>query len=62
MQTALDSPNGAIVLLDFRAAFLSISKQYLFGTMCADGLPVNALNMVTSLYDNNHCQIRFKGA
>lgn len=62
MQTALDSPNGAIVLLDFRAAFPSISQQYLLGTLRAAGLPENVLNIVTYFYDNNHCQIRFEGA
>ena len=62
MQTALDTPNGAIVLFDFKAVFPSISQQYLLATLRAAGLPDVALNLVNSLYDNNHCQIRLKGA
>ena len=62
MQTALMGPDGAMVLFDFRAAFPSLSQQYLMSTLRAVGLLENVLNLVDSLYDNNHCQIRHKGA
>jgi hypothetical protein len=61
MQTALSGPNGAAVLFDFRAAFPSLAPSFLFQTLRQIGIPENAINFVSSLYDNSRCQIIYKG-
>ena len=61
MHTALSGPNGAVVLFDFRAAFPSLAPGFLFQMLRRIGIPENAINFVSSLYDNNRCQISYKG-
>ena len=61
METALEHPRGAIILFDFKAAFPSIAPEYLFEALRHMGLPQNAINFVTSLYDRNMCQVSYKG-
>jgi hypothetical protein len=43
MQTALSGPEGAIILFDIKAAFPSISTEYLLQALQHIGLPVNAI-------------------
>lgn len=50
-----------MVLFDFRAAFPSLAQDYLMQVLQQIGLPTNANNLVSSLYDNNKCMIRFQG-
>ena len=61
MHTALNGGSGAMVLFDFRAAFPSLAQDYLMQVLQQIGLPTNAINLVSSLYDNNKCMIRFQG-
>ena len=61
MHTALEGPNGAIIIFDFAAAFPSVSQEYLMETLRHIGLPPNALNFVGALYDNNQCTIMHRG-
>jgi hypothetical protein len=61
MQTAMEHPGGATVLFDFRAAFPSISPDFLFEALRQMGLPSCALNLVASLYDLNMCRISYRG-
>jgi len=61
MHTALEGPNGALILFDFKAAFPSVSPHFLFKTLEHIGLPQNAIHLVRALYDNNHCNISYRG-
>ena len=61
IHTALSGPNGAVVLFDFKAAFPSVSQQYLSQTLAHIGLPIGGLQLVASLYDTNHCEINIQG-
>ena len=49
------SSSGAIVLLDFRAAFPSMDHGFIWETLQATGLPANFIEAIKLLYkDNNH--------
>ena len=61
MTTALTTNNGALVLFDFASAFPSISQDYMFNLLAATGVPLNALNMIRALYDNNRCTVQSNG-
>ena len=57
MLSSLTSENGAAVLFDFRAAFPSVSQQFLLRTLRYFQLPEFAINLISALYDENHCVI-----
>ena len=61
MCASLRSNDGATILFDFRAAFPSISQDYLQTVLKRVGLPPSALNVVSWLYDANHCRISCQG-
>ena len=52
---------GAIVLLDFKAAFPSISHSYLLSVLRALGMPTDTTNMISNLYDGHRCNLSFGG-
>ena len=59
--TALQEDKGATILLDFKAAFPSVSQEYLREILAALGVPDNALNFIDNLYAGHRCNILFGG-
>ena len=62
MVTALSEENGATVLLDFAAAFPSISQEFMMRTLESIGLPQTAMNLLRQLYSCSQCSIASGGA
>ena len=62
MSVSLKSQSGAMVLFDFKAAFPSISQEYMLSILAKIGVPECARQVVTWLYDENKCQLSFRGA
>ena len=60
-RTCLLSERGAIILLDFKAAFPSISHNYLLSVLAALGIPPGIANMVRNLDDGHRCNVSFGG-
>ena len=60
-QTALRASEGATMLLDFAAAFPSVSQQFLKQALKFLGFPPAALNLLEALYYKNSCQIVVMG-
>jgi len=61
MTVSLKYGRGALLFFDFKAAFPSIAHRYLHESLQALGLPDHALALIQALYDNNSCNISFKG-
>ena len=61
MQTSLRESEGAMLLLDFAAAFPSISQQFLRAALQHVGFPPEAFHLVDALYYKNSCRIQVKG-
>ena len=61
MELASKSPDAALVLFDFRAAFPSMSQEFLFGILEALGLPKEVTNFIAALYDDSRCEIGLAG-
>ena len=55
------SSSGAIVLLDFRAAFPSMDHDFIWDTLLAVGLPANFICAVKLLYRDNVHFLRLQG-
>ncbi len=62
MTVSIKHDKGALLFFDFKAAFPSIAHNYLFDSLSAIGMPRHAINFIKSLYDNNACNIAYKGA
>ena len=62
MTVSLKHAKGALLLFDFKAAFPSVSHDFLIQSLHSIGLPDHALNFIRALYDRNKCDISFKGA
>ena len=60
-KVAMHNKQGAIMLLDFKAAFPSISHEYLHTTLKALGIPEHTLNLIKMLYDEHRCNINMGG-
>ena len=58
-QVALQQERGAILLLDFKAAFPSLSHDHLHTVLEALGVPDNILAMVKNLYCDHRCNVLF---
>jgi hypothetical protein len=56
----MEQSRGGIILLDFKAAFPSISHTYLHKVLSALGLPDYVCTAVKNLYCNHHCLINFQ--
>ena len=54
---ALEHDRGGLLLFDFKAAFHSLSHDYMHAVLKALGLPYHILNFVRSLCDNHGCHI-----
>ena len=52
---------GAAALIDFKAAFPSISHEYLITCLRAVGLPSSAIRVIQRLYQDGHCEISVGG-
>ncbi len=58
-QVCLEKQRGAILLLDFRAAFPSVSHGYLHQVLEALGIPEAVRAAIRNLYCEHKCQINF---
>ena len=61
IETALQHPDGACILFDFKAAFPSVSQEYIRRVLADIGLPTCALTLIDSLHDHNSCKLSFQG-
>ena len=61
MTVSLKCKKGAMFFFDFKAAFPSVAHSFLKQSLHLIGVPECALSFVESLYDDNHCDIAFKG-
>ena len=55
MRISLHTTSGAIVLFDFRAAFPSLSIDYMMTMLELIGVPRAARNLITALYFEQRC-------
>ena len=62
MSVSLLHDKGALLLFDFKAAFPSVSHDFLIHSLRSIGLPDHALNFIRALYDCNKCNISYKGS
>ena len=61
MKVSLNCKSGALLLFDFKAAFPSVSHDFLQKALRYIGLPREATNLICSMYHNNVCYIRMQG-
>lgn len=61
MRTSLLQSEGGLLLLDFAAAFPSISQRFIKAVLHHLGLPPAALRFVDALYHKTACQVQVKG-
>ena len=52
---------GGLVLFDFKAAFPSMSHDYMMAVLDHIGVPRHSLNFIKALYDDNRCVLSCKG-
>ena len=62
MMCALRKQRGALVLLDVKAAFPSVSHQCMRKCLVGLGMPATALGVIDALYDAGYCDIALGGA
>jgi hypothetical protein len=62
MQTSLKESEGGIILLDFAAAFPSVSQQFLRAALKHVGFPPAALHFMDAMYHKNACKVQIKGS
>ena len=60
-RTSLNQNKGGAIFFDFRAAFPSISHEFLLETLTDIGIPDHILAYIRVLYANNNCCISLKG-
>ena len=61
MLVSLKHERRALVLFDVTVAFPSVSHEFIFATLRHVGFPPEVLNMISALYNQNHCQILLQG-
>ena len=61
MRVSLKHPHGALILFDFKAAFPSVSHEFLIACLKNLGFPSSAMNFISSMYNNNYCNIKLGG-
>ena len=61
MRVSLKTEHGLLVLFDFRAAFPSVSHEFLISCLRYLGLPAYVMNFIRIMYNNNWCTIRIQG-
>ena len=61
MSVSLRSRGGAIILFDFKAAFPSLSIEFLMAALEMIGMPTATRNMALALYHGQACRISLAG-
>ena len=61
MIAAIEEQDAALILFDFRAAFPSLGREYLFHSLEAFGFPPSAMCVVRSLYLNTTAHLMLMG-
>jgi hypothetical protein len=61
MTVSLKREKGAVLFFDFKAAFPSVSHAFLRESLELIGVPPSAIAFINALYDNNYCDLAFKG-
>jgi len=61
MTVSLKCSKGVMMFFDFKAAFPSVSHAFLMSSLQSIGLPASALSFINALYNDNKCNISFKG-
>jgi hypothetical protein len=61
MTVSLRYAEGAIILFDFKAAFPSMSQEYLLRVLLHLEVPDEMLNLVLALYNNGRCKLSSAG-
>ena len=61
MRISLRGRRGAIILFDFKAAFPSLSTDFLQAMLELIGVPQAARNLVTALYHSQQCSVSLAG-
>ena len=61
-EVSLRRRRGGILLLDFKAAFPSVSHSYLWAALTHIGLPADWIRALKFLYVNNVHTVQFRGA
>jgi len=61
MRVTVTSRRGALVLFDFKAAFPSVSHEYMWAVLEAIGVPLSWLRAIRRLYVRNDCRVKFRG-
>ena len=61
MRISLRGRRGAIILFDFKAAFPSLSTEFLQAMLELIGVPQAARNLVTALYHSQQCSVSLAG-
>ncbi|CAK0898422.1 unnamed protein product [Prorocentrum cordatum] len=62
MLTATQKQRGMILLVDFKAAFPSVSHRFLRRCLEGFGMPGEALRVLDALYDQGRCKVAVGGA
>jgi len=57
MMTSLSKPRGLLLLVDFKAAFPSVSQEFMQECLEGFGMPLEALRVLESLYDGGCCEV-----
>ena len=57
LHAAFGSQEGVIVFFDFKAAFPSLSQDFLFRRLELRGMPLKPRNNIRSLYHNQRCSL-----
>ena len=62
MVISMKEKYGGLILFDFRAAFPSVSHEFMMGVLEGLGIPKYCTNFILALYDCNKCSIACKGS
>ncbi len=61
MRVSLKNERGMSIFFNFEAAFPSLSREYVFEALGNLGLPLELLQVVACLYENNSHLLKLKG-
>ena len=60
-KVSIQSKRGAILLLDFKAAFPSMSHDFIWDALRAAGIPTQFVSVIKMFYFNNRHKLKVKG-